>query len=126
MPGYKAGSEDKVHMGPFLHIIDCQIRCQWCPRNIQFLYFLEGIFSFCISCNKTIEHNSRYFIIKLRMLCIYMALVLYPSNTHTWSSENEEASLPQIIGISRIACLFLLGRVLLASATDCRVIFRLD
>ena len=70
-PGYKAGSEDKVHMEPFLHIIDCQIRCQWCPRNIQFLYFLEGIFSLCISWNKTIDYNSRYFMIKLRMLCTW-------------------------------------------------------
>ena len=33
---------------------------------------------------------------------------------------------PQIIGISRSACSFLLGKVLLVSATDCRVIFRLD
>ena len=47
-------------------------------------------------------------------------------NTHTWSSDNEKASRPQIIGISRSACSFPLGRVLLASATDCRVIFRLD
>ena len=35
-PGYKAGSEDKVHMEPFLHIIDHSIGVQ-------------GIFSFCIS-----------------------------------------------------------------------------
>ena len=125
MPGYKAGSEDKVHMKPFFHIIDCQIRCQWCPRNIQFLYFLEGIFSFCISCNKTIDHNSRYFIIKLRMLCTWHEYY-FRQNTHTWCSENEEASRPQIIGISRSACSFLLGRVLSACATDCRVIFRLD
>ena len=83
MPGYKAGSEDKVHMKPFLHIIDCQIRCQWCPRDIQFLYFLEGIFSFCISWNKTIDHNSRYFIIKIfynqATNVVNMALVLYLS-----------------------------------------------
>ena len=50
VPGYKAGSENKVHMEPFLHIIDCQMMPVVCTeysvfvflgRNIQSLNFLE-------------------------------------------------------------------------------------